>query len=242
MYSYNDRVSFSRIDKDGQMGVSNIVDALQDACMFHGEDEGHSALRLLEKDRAWLVSSWHVVFCRRPILGEYFTVHTWPYRFRGVFGKRNFLMETPKKERLAYADSTWFYFDSKKGAPARVDAEEQAVYPLEPAYDMEYSSRKVRVPENLSAAGEISVCQNYLDTNNHVNNGQYVRLAVNALPIDYPVSEFRAEFRLAAKMGDTLYVRTGSCGEFFYVVLTDQDGSPYFISEFKELSENNLCK
>ncbi len=232
MYSYNDRVSFSRIDKDGLMGISNIVDALQDSCMFHSQDEGHSALQLLEKNRAWLVNSWHVVFCRRPVMGEHFMVHTWPYRFRGVFGMRNFLMETPEKETLAYADSTWFYFDSARGVPVRVEEDELAVYPVEPAYDMEYRSRKVHVPENLEEAGQIPVCQNYLDTNNHVNNGQYVRLAVNALPQDYPVSEFRAEFRLAAKMGDTLYTRTGTCDGCFYVVFTDRDGTPYFVSEF----------
>ena len=111
MYSYHDRVSYSRIDKDGLLGVSDTVNAMQDCCLFHSEDVGHSALDLLKKNRAWLVSAWHVVFKRRPVMGERFTVHTWPYQFKGIFGCRNFLMETPDKEVLAYADSRWFYFD-----------------------------------------------------------------------------------------------------------------------------------
>ena len=78
----------------------------------------------------------------------------------------------------------------------------------------------------------IDVCENYLDTNNHVNNGQYVRLAVNALPAAYEVKELRAEFRLAAKMGDTLYLRTAAKEERFYVTLTDKAGEPYFLCEF----------
>ncbi|MCH5264708.1 MAG: acyl-[acyl-carrier-protein] thioesterase [Lachnospiraceae bacterium] len=233
MYSCNDRVSYSRIDKDGLLGVSSVVDAMQDCCLFHSEDVGHSAMLLREKDRAWLVSSWHVVFLRRPKMGEVFTVHTWPYQFRGVFGCRNFLMETPEKEVLAYADSKWFYFNSATGQPVRVDEEEKEAYPTEPPYDMDYASRKVFCPEQLELQGSIAVCQNYLDTNNHVNNGQYVRLAANFLPVDYEVAELRAEFRLAAKMGDTLYVRTAQEKDCFYVVLTDENETPYYISEFK---------
>ena len=49
MYSYSDRVSYSRIDKDGLLGVSDTVNAMQDCCLFHSEDVGHSALDLLKK-------------------------------------------------------------------------------------------------------------------------------------------------------------------------------------------------
>ena len=38
MYSYHDRVSYSRIDKDGLLGVSDTVNAMQDCCLFHSED------------------------------------------------------------------------------------------------------------------------------------------------------------------------------------------------------------
>ena len=153
-------------------------------------------------------------------------------KFKGIFGCRNFLMESPDKEVLAYADSRWFYFDSSTGQPTRIDEDEKNAYPIEPAYDMNYSSRKINCPDNLTLVDEVTVCQNYLDTNHHVNNGQYVRLAVNALPIDYKVKELRAEFRLAAKMGDTMYVRTAKTDEHFYVIFTDEEENPYFLSEF----------
>ena len=125
-----------------------------------------------------------------------------------------------------------YYFDPSTGQPTKIVDSEKAAYPTEPAYDMEYSSRKVKCPENLTLVEEVDVCQNYLDTNHHVNNGQYIRLAVNVLPIDFEVSEFRAEFRLAAKMGDTLYIRTASENGKFYVVFTVKEENPYFLSEF----------
>lgn len=232
MYSCHDRVSYSRIDKDGLLGVSEIINAMQDCCLFHSEDVGHSAIDLLKKNRAWLVSSWHVCFQRRPKMGEHFTVHTWPYQFRGIFGCRNFKMVTPEDEVLAYADSRWFYFDPSTGQPARIDQDEIDAYPTEPPYEMEYLSRKVSCPIDTKLVQTVDVCENYLDTNNHVNNGQYVRLAVNVLPLHYEVKELRAEFRLAAKMGDILYIRTAETKEHFYVIFTDAEENPYFLSEF----------
>lgn len=232
MYSYKNRVSYSQLDKEGKLGVSNVVDAMQDCCLFHSEDIGHGALKLLEKNRAWLVSAWHIVFKRRPLLGERYTTYTWPYKFQGIWGCRNFCMRSQEDEVLAYADSRWFYFDNQSGKPAHIDAEEIEAYETEPAYDMEYGSRKVKCSLPLTLVQEVPVCENYLDTNRHVNNGQYVRMAVNVLPVGYEVSELRAEFRLAAKMGDTLYIRTAQDDEHFYVVLTDADENPYFLCEF----------
>ena len=233
MYSYNDRVSYSRIDKDGLLGVSRVVDAMQDCCLFHTEDEGTPAMELRERGRAWFVNAWHVVLKRRPAMGERFTIHTWPYKLKGIFGFRNFLMESPDHEVLAYADSRWFYMDLVNNKPAAIDQSEIDAYPIEPAYDMEYTSRKVPVPENLKEIDQIRVCENYLDTNHHLNNGQYVRLAVNELPEGYDVSEFRAEFALAARMNDILHVKTAENDGCFYVVFTTDEGKPYFISEFK---------
>ena len=88
------------------------------------------------------------------------------------------------------------------------------------------------MPEDMTPQEGIVVQKHQIDTNQHVNNGQYVRMAVNVLPVGYEVSELRAEFRLAAKMGDTLYIRTARDDEHFYVVLTDADENPYFLCEF----------
>ena len=234
MYTLHDRVSYSRIDVDRKIGVESIVNAMQDTALFHSEDIGRSAAFLAERHRAWLVSAWHIVFVRRPDMGEYFDVHTWAYKFSGIFGQRNFLMETPDHEVLAYADSRWFYFDSESGKPTRIDKEESEGYGTEPPYDMDYSvSRKVDYPEGLDESGSIYVNASLLDSNKHMNNGQYIRLAVGYLPMGYDVAELRAEYRNAAHYQDIMRVLSGERDGCFYVVFVNDEGVPYFISEFK---------
>lgn len=233
MYTLHDRVSYSRIDNRRLIGIESIINAMQDTALFHSEDIGRGAAFLAGFHRAWLVSAWHVVFVRRPTMGEHFDVHTWAYKFSGIFGQRNFLMETPEHEILAYADSRWFYFDSESGKPTRVDPAEAEGYGTEPPYDMDYSvSRKVAVPEGLQKNDTIVVNPSLLDSNQHMNNGQYVRLAVGYLPLDFDTAEFRAEYRNAAHYGDVMTVLSGESDGKYYVVFTDENDEPYFISEF----------
>ncbi len=233
MYEVKERVSFSRMDANGLLGISNVIDSMQDACMFHSQDVGHPPMEMLEKNRAWLVSAWDVVFCRRPKLGECFVTKTWPHSFKGVIGCRNFEMQSEEGEVLTYAESQWFYADPTTGKPVRIDKEELEVYPLEEAYDMEYKSRKVSVPEDiLTLEQTISVSEGYLDTNGHVNNGQYVRLAANVISPNLNVKELRAEYRNAAHAGDTFYLYRGEQDDKIYIVLADDNKTPYFLSEF----------
>lgn len=233
MYSCRDRVSFSQIDYSGKLSVSGVVDAMQDCCMFHSEEVGRSSQELLKINRAWLVSAWQIIIKDRPKMGQEFITKTWPHQFKGFFGLRNFLVESLEGEVFACADSYWFFADVKTGKPVRVPKEESEVYETSPRYDMPKGSRKVSCPENLKFRQKITVCQSYLDTNGHMNNGQYIRLATNVLPDDFKVSELCAEYRLATHLGDEICLFTAEEDGKFYVIIADEKEQPYFLSSFK---------
>lgn len=239
MYQYKDRVSYSRVDTEGKLKVYAIVNVLQDCCLFHSEEVGRSCMDLKQDAHAWLVNSWHIVFKKRPYMGEEFIVSTWPYKFRGVFGMRNFLMESAGGETLAYADSCWFYFDQKTGKPIAASREEVEPFGLEEPYPMEYTSRKVTYPEDLEVQNSVRVCENHLDTNNHVNNGEYIRIAADYLPEGFQVDELRVEYRLAAKLGDEIQICTKMEKNCFYVVMADKEQSPYVITCFRGTVQRN---
>lgn len=233
MYQCKDRVSYSRIDTEGKLKVHAIVNVLQDCCLFHSEEVGRSCMELKEDAHAWLVNSWHIVFKRRPSMGEEFITKTWPYKFRGIFGMRNFLMESMEGETLVYADSQWFYFDQKTGKPIKPMPEEVEPFGMGEAYPMEYTSRKVTYPEELEYYDTVRVCENHMDTNEHVNNGEYIRIAANCLPTGYQVDELRVEYRLAAKFGDEMDIYTKRMKDCFYVVMANKEKSPYVITCFQ---------
>ena len=50
----------------------------------------------------------------------------------------------------------------------------------------------------------IQVMRADIDYNRHVNNANYVRMAMELLPEDFEVKGLRVEYRVAAKLGDVL--------------------------------------
>ncbi|MBO6033054.1 MAG: hypothetical protein J6Q22_16585, partial [Prevotella sp.] len=50
----------------------------------------------------------------------------------------------------------------------------------------------------------IKVLRADIDYNKHLNNANYVRMAMELLPEDFEVRGLRVEYRVAAKLGDCL--------------------------------------
>lgn len=187
----------------------------------------------MERELAWVLSSWQIEIKRYPSYGEYVKICTWPYAFKGFFGYRNFTMETQEGEVLAFANSIWTLLDLKKGRPARVIPEMEEVYKLEPEFPMNCESRKIELPENPVAKEPFPVHKYHIDTNQHVNNGRYVGMAQEYVPENKNIWKMRAEYRKAAVYGDVIYPYVAEQNEKTTVNLADKDGKPYAIIELE---------
>lgn len=253
MYTFHSRVRYSEATKDQILDLYAILNYFQDCSNFQSADLGVGVQYLTEKKKAWLLSAWQVELVRPPHLFEPITIGTWPHDFKGIYGYRNFILynEARGHEIAAYANSIWFLIDTDSGKPLRITPEDTALYPLEPAYPMEYAPRKITLPKapkipvkaadqdvpdnSLYAAvnSPIAITKVFLDTNNHVNNSQYVRLAQACLPETFCIRRMRAEYRRAAVLGDIIYPKIlPSSDTKYYVSLNDKDETPYAIVEF----------
>ena len=99
---------------------------------------------------------------------------------------------------------------------------------------MDYAPRKISKPVDATVfeAGEKKEGFHHLDTNNHVNNAQYVAIAAAQLPADYKTNIFRAEYKMQSKLGDVLYPVVKTTDEGYIVVLNDGDGNAKLVCEF----------
>jgi acyl-ACP thioesterase len=69
---------------------------------------------------------------------------------------------------------------------------------------MDYKPRKISV-KGESVEGESFKIRKYqIDSNLHVNNVEYVKLAMETLPLDHEIKELRVEYKKSAHYGDTL--------------------------------------
>ena len=85
-YEYSDRTGFSRCDVNGEMSITSLIDAFQDASIFQSEDAGVGIEVLREHDLLWLLNYWEIEIKRLPKLCERVTVGTYPYDFKSFMG------------------------------------------------------------------------------------------------------------------------------------------------------------
>jgi len=76
------------------------------------------------------------------------------------------------------------------------------------------------------------VKKHHLDTNHHVNNGQYISMAMEYLPEDFVIRQMRAEYKKQAFLEDILHPYIVDIEDGCVIVLQDMDGKPYVVVEF----------
>lgn len=234
MYTFDSRVRFSEINHHkGVLDLSSIINYYQDCSTFQSEDLNIGFDYLQSKNRVWLLNSWQVQIKNPVHLGDYVTIGTWPYDFNGCYGYRNFIMKNQDGIVLNVANSIWVYVDTLTGRPTRVP-EDSAGYQIEAPFPMEYADRKIKLPDNMTNHPVFPVVKSNIDSYNHVNNGQYIKMAEEFLPEDFNVSAFRVEYKKQAVLSDIILPRTARYENLYIVALCNSMEQPYAIIEFTE--------
>ena len=141
-------------------------------------------------------------------------------------------MEDEAGETVAVANSIWVLMDTVSMRPAKVTSIDCARYVLEEKYPMDYAPRKIKLPSTLTTLEAFPVIKSNIDTNNHVNNGQYIKMAEEYLPTGFEIGEMRAEYRKSAVLGDIIVPKIQMGDSICTIVLAGTDDKPYCIIEF----------
>lgn len=83
--------------------------------------------------------------------------------------------------------------------------------------------------------------QEHLDTNHHVNNGQYVRMALAYMPERMDIATIKVEYRRQALLGDLIVPRVKSEDGKHLVALCGVDEKPYAVIEICERKRIESC-
>ncbi len=236
-YSFESRVRFSETGADSRLTLSGILNYFQDCTTFQVESIHQGQKDLLRRNRFWVVSSWQIIVNRYPEQSEKIIISTLPYKLHGFIGLRNFTMETEDHEMLAYGDSYWTFLDTEKGLPARLTEEDLKGYVLDQKLDMEYAPRKIALPDDMTAQDPIRISAYHLDSNRHVNNGQYLHFAQYYVPSGAVIRQVRAEYKKQAYLNDTLFPFTSASKDRLIVSFQTAENDVFANVEFQFMKE-----
>ena len=122
-----------------------------------------------------------------------------------MFGFRNTFIYDAEGKPCYKTWSMGAFVDKEAGKLKRVDDATIVSMTLEPQLEMNYKDRRIMLPKTEGEVLEpIRVLRADIDYNKHLNNANYVRMAMELLPEDFEVRGLRVEYRVAAKLGDVL--------------------------------------
>lgn len=237
MYTYDVRIRYSETDCENKLTPEGLLNYFQDASTFQSEDLGFGVKYMLERCLVWALNAWQIDVEKYPEIGERVQVGTLPYEFKGFIGFRNFWMNDSEGRRLAAANSVWTLLDLETGKPVRPAQEMLDGYGISGKIEMEYTPRKILIPEEKSGGvmrldkQEVLITKQHLDANHHVNNGQYVKMALEYVEDGFAVKRLRAEYKKQAYLGDIFCPVVYRKENIYTISLNDKEGTPYAVVE-----------
>lgn len=234
MYTFESRVRFSEVDTTEKLTLPAVVNYFQDCTTFQSEELGLGVEALKAIGKGWILSSWQIEVNRYPRLGEKLKIDTWATTFDGIYGNRNFRLRAENDEMLARANSIWVYMDLAKGRPLRPDKEVVSAYEIDPPLDMEPVSRKIALPKEPEEREAFPVLRHQIDVNNHVNNCQYIQMALEVLPECGRAKRIRVEYKKSAVLGDMICPKVAIEADRKVAELCGTDGSVFAVVEMRE--------
>ena len=205
MYSLKYKVTTSTCDSEGRLKLYSALQMMQDCSEMWIDSEPGVKEYFVAQNMAQLLASRQVEIIRVPEYKEELTVTTSVYGMKPMFGFRNTYIYDAEGKPCYKTWSMGAFVDKANGKLKRVDDATIASMTLEPQLEMNYGDRRIILPREGGEAQEsYKVLRADIDYNKHMNNANYVRIAMELLPEGFEVKCLRVEYRVAAKLGDVL--------------------------------------
>jgi acyl-ACP thioesterase len=205
MYSLKYKVTTSTCDSEGRLKLYSALQMMQDCSEMWIDSEPGVKQYFAEQNMAQLLATRQVEIVRTPEYKEELTVTSTVYGMKPMFGFRNTFIYDAESRPCYKTWSMGAFVDRQTGKLKRVDEATIASMTLEPQLEMNYKDRRIMLPKiGGQLLDPIKVLRADIDYNKHMNNANYVRVAMELLPEDFTVRGLRVEYRVAAKLGDML--------------------------------------
>lgn len=224
MYSLKYKVTTSTCDSEGRLKLYSALQMMQDCSEMWIDSEPGVKEYFASQNMAQLLASRQVEIIRVPEYKEELTVTTSVYGMKPMFGFRNTFIYDAEGKPCYKTWSMGAFVDKANGKLKRVDDATIKSMNLEPRLEMNYGDRRIILPREGGEVQEpYKVLRADIDYNKHMNNANYVRLAIELLPDCFEVKGLRVEYRVAAKFGDVLSPVVYHAEGKFIVALTVED-------------------
>lgn len=204
MYTFESKVSYSTVDRNGNLPLYGILNLMQDCTNLQSESIGMGIKHMADAKKAWILVSYKIRINEKLKFGDAIRVGTSATSFSSIYGNRKFRIESLDGKKIVEADSLWVLIDMENRRPVRVTEEEKKGYVLEEGINDLKAERKIKFSDKKEKVGEFKVLKTYIDNNGHMNNADYLRVAAEFLPEDFECHNMDIVYNKEALEGETM--------------------------------------
>lgn len=203
--TFSSIVSSSQTDSKGNMKLFSALQWMQDCSVIAFMADTSFCEWLQANQVTPVVNFRQLEVLRIPRLMEKLTCSTYVYEVQGAFGYRNTAIYDEQGTPCYMSWVIACYANLQTGRLSRIPREVQNTLQLPPRLEMTYGTRKIALPDApLQPLAPIPVQRNDIDYNNHVNNAQYIRMALECLPEDFQIGSLRVEYKRPVMPGSCI--------------------------------------
>lgn len=236
MYVLNHKVSTSRCNEKRCLKFYSAMQMMQDCSELWLDTEPGVANYFQEKGMAQLLVFRQVDIVRIPEYREDLKTQTRVYEMKGTFGFRNTNIFDAAGKVCYNSWSMGAFVDRASGRLSKISDDVIRTMHLDNKVEMDYADRHIRYDKSLLKAMEpVVVAKDDIDYNGHVNNAQYVRMAMELLPSSFETfRRFRVEYKSPVKFGEQIQPFT-AMSEGRFIIVLKSSGHDACIMEFSNI-------
>lgn len=170
---------------EGEMPLTLLAERVIEMATLHADTLGVGYAAMIKENQAWVLSRLSIEMSAYPVINQGYRISTWVENFNRRFSERNFEIADASGRPLGYARSTWAAINIGSRGVGNLDI----VAPLAGVVTDRPCpiARAPRLADPDPAGEESGYTFTYrdLDFNRHVNSVAYLRLLLDAWPLEF---------------------------------------------------------
>lgn len=206
-YSKNYYIHYFSTDIKRNLRITSLMKFFEDIAILQSESLG-VGLDYYEKENcAWVMYKWNIKIYKYPKFMDEIKITTIPNAYKKFYANRLFEVRDKNNELLAEGNSIWIFLNTENKRPAAVPQMFGDLYEMNPGNEI-VNIENPKAPGNPTHEKEFQVRYFDIDTNDHVNNVQYVEWALEAIPIEiknnYTLKRLQTIYKKEVNLGDRI--------------------------------------
>lgn len=189
---------------------ASIVNFIEDIGTQQSESLGGGIEYCKKNNCGWVFYKYDIRMDRYPMFGETISITTQPVGFKKFYGLRKYMINDEDGNLIGEALALFFLINLEKRRPMRIQDEQYDFYGVDGDVNYDISMDKIDKCDEEQYHKQFDIRYSDIDSNNHVNNVNYVEWAIEAVPQDvisnYELRRIKVIFEKETTYGDKISV------------------------------------